>query len=111
MKTNGKIYQKDYTYILDMTEKDDFVFLDPPYHEDKNYEFFYNKDESINYTFIERLKHNVQLLDNKRVKWLMTQADTKEVREVFRDYDIHTYKVYRASSKQYKTELVIRNYK
>jgi hypothetical protein len=40
----------------------------------------------------------------------MTQADTKQVREAFKDYIIKEYPVYRRGNNCYKNELLIKNY-
>jgi DNA adenine methylase len=109
-KTNGKIMNKDYKDILLLAKENDFVFLDPPYNENKDYQFVYDPSEKQYTVNLQELHDQCKLLDKKKVKWLMTQADTKEVRALFQDYDIHTYKVFRPASQSYKNELVIRNY-
>ena len=40
----------------------------------------------------------------------MTQADTKDVKKLFKNYTIKKIKVYRAVSKSYTNELIITNY-
>lgn len=107
---SAKIFNTDYEKILDKAKKDDFVFLDPPYIEIKKYDFNYNKDEVLDDAFIHKLYNEVKKLDSKNVKWLMTQADTKEIKEIFKEYKIKRFKVYRIGSKSYVNELVIMNY-
>jgi DNA adenine methylase len=109
-KSHGNIYLKDYEKILDKSKEGDFVFLDPPYIEEHNYQFNYNKKEKLNKKFILELYDEVKKLDKKKVKWLMTQADTKEVRDIFKEYNIKKFKVYRHISKSYINELIIKNY-
>lgn len=106
----GKILNEDYKKVLKLARKDDFVFLDPPYIEDHDYQFKYNNDEKLDGTFIVGLKKECKLLDGKKVKWLMTQADTMDIREAFKEYNISEYQVYRGMSNMYKTELIIKNY-
>lgn len=107
---NGHIYNKDYKQILRKSKKNDFVFLDPPYIETNNYKFNYNKNEILDESFIHTLLLEVKKLDRKNVKWMMTQADTVEIKDIFKDYNIKEFPVYRSISKSYKNELLIMNY-
>jgi len=108
--SKGTMYNKDYKYILTKAKENDFVFLDPPYIEDHKYDFKYNQNEVLNDSFIKDLLEEVSKLDSKRVKWMMTQADTPLIRKMFRKYNILQYPVFRGLSKQHKTELIIKNY-
>ena len=108
--TNGKIYNTSYEEILKKTKKNDFVFLDPPYIEDHDYDFNYNHNEILDESFVNNLHKEVIKLDNKGVLWLMTQADTPQIRKIFKDYTIKTMKVYRSITKSYVNELIIFNY-
>ena len=108
--SKGKIYNKSYEQVLDKAKKGDFVFLDPPYIEECEYQFNYNKDEVLDNTFLKTLYQQVKLLDKKGVKWLMTQADTKDIKRLFKEYTIKKMKVYRMGKKEYVNELIIMNY-
>jgi len=105
---HGRIHNTDYKQILEQTMENDFVFLDPPYIESHDYKFTYNPNEQL--VTLKDLLDQVKKLDQKRVKWLMTQADTKEVRQVFHDYKIIKFHVFRAYTNTKKYELMIRNY-
>ena len=107
---SGKIFNKSYEQILGKAKSGDFVFLDPPYIEAHNYRFNYNKDEILDNSFIQQLYLQVKKLDNKGVKWLMTQADTEQIKDIFKEYTIETFQVYRMGSKSYTDELLIMNY-
>lgn len=110
-ETKGKIYSKDYKQILEKAKTNDFVFLDPPYYEPKkNYNFEYNKNEKVDLNFLKELLTEVKKLDKKKVKWIMTQAETKDVKELFKKYKIQKVKLYRITSKSYVNELIIKNY-
>jgi len=110
--TKGSILNMDFKKVLHKAKKGDFVFLDPPYLEDRNYNFSYNKDQSINKSFLIDLYNEIQKLDKKGVRWMMTQADTKEIRNLFGKYNISKYKVIRVLRKdnKYPHELLIKNY-
>lgn len=107
---NGKIFNKSYEEILNKAKHGDFVFLDPPYIETKKYIFNYNKNEILDESFVIELYNQVRKLDLKNVKWLMTQADTIQIRQIFKEYTINTFSVYRMASKTYINELLIMNY-
>ena len=109
-KTTGKIYNQSYEKILSKATSGDFVFLDPPYIEDHDYKFNYNKNEVLDNSFVNGLYSQVKLLDSKNVKWLMTQADTSLIKKTFKEYTIKKFKVYRMASKNYVNELLIMNY-
>lgn len=109
-QSNGKIFNKSYETILNKAKQGDFVFLDPPYIENHKYIFNYNKDEVLDDSFIQTLYQHVKKLDSKNVKWLMTQANTKQIKDTFKEYTIKTFQVYRMASKSYVNELLIMNY-
>jgi 23S rRNA maturation mini-RNase III len=60
--------------------------------------------------FLFQLKKQCDVLHKKKVKWIMTQSDTKKVRQIFEDYTIKEYPVYRRGNKCYKNELLVKNY-
>lgn len=106
---NIKIENKDYKLILKNSKKGDFVFLDPPYIEEKAYLFNYNKHEIFNPI---ELQKELEKLDKKGVKFMMTQIDTDQVRTLFSEYNIKIYnndQNYRGKRTD-KRELVITNY-
>jgi DNA adenine methylase len=107
---NGKIYNKDYKYILDKSKKGDFIFLDPPYIEEHDYDFQYNISEKLDNKFLNEIYKEVKKLDKKGVKWMMTQANTKDVKTIFKNYNIKKFKAYRIGQKSFTTELIIMNY-
>ncbi len=108
--TTGIIRQNSYEKILKMAKRNDFVYLDPPYIEDFNYQINYNIGEDLSNKFLCKLFDEVKKLDRKGVKWLMTQADTPIVRSMFKKYHISQFTVYRGFSHVYKNELIIKNY-
>jgi DNA adenine methylase len=109
--TSGKVYNTDYKNILKKVKENDFVFLDPPYLELKIYDKHkYNFDTNLTIKFLKELYDEVKKLDKRNVKWMMTQENSKEVRDTFKEYKIRKYKVYRTFLKKYVYELFITNY-
>jgi len=104
------LHNSDYIEVLKLCKAGDFVFLDPPYVEDHDYKFHYNKGEILNDKFFEDMLKEVRKLDRKKVKWLMTQADTSRIRELFKDYEISSFPIYRIAQKNFVNELIIQNY-
>jgi DNA adenine methylase len=105
-----EIYHQDYAEILKKSKKGDFVFLDPPYIEQKNYAFNYNKNETFD---VVELQRQVKLLDIKGVKWMMTQINTPQVIKLFKGYNFYRYEnksTLRGVIKTIKKELIIMNY-
>ena len=49
---NGEIYNNDYIEILQKAKSGDFIFLDPPYIEEHDYKFNYNKGEVLDQNFL-----------------------------------------------------------
>lgn len=110
LNSNGSIYNVDYKQILKKTTKKSFCFIDPPYDEKRDYVFTYNIGKENKTNFVEELYKEVKKLDKKGTKWLMTQADTQNVRDKFKEYKIIEYPVYRGFKNVYTTELIIKNY-
>ena len=106
--SNGIISNNDYKDILKNVNENDFIFIDPPYIQ--THEFNYNYNQILNNKFQDDLFSQLQLLDYKKVKWLLTQPDTPYVRKLFIKYKIYEFSVYRGHSHKYDKELVIKNY-
>lgn len=111
LRSSGSITNTDYKAVISKAKKGDFVFLDPPYYEPEvNYQFNYNKNENLGNHFIKELKTEVDKLNKRGVKWLMTQADTPFIKETFKSYTISQLRVYRRTKRTYVNELIIQNY-
>lgn len=108
MNNNGHIMNQDYKKVLKNARKGDFCFLDVPYLEEKKYVFNYNIEENSQ-KFIDDVYKEVKKLDRRGISWIMTQSDTPEVKNKYKDYKIIEFPVYRYSTKSYKKELIIHN--
>lgn len=106
---HGEISNVDYKTILRKSKSKSFIYLDCPYTEETKYEFSYNIEEN-SHLFIEELYKEVKILDKKNIKWLMSQPDTPIIRKIYHEYTIIEIPVYRAISRQYKNELLIKSY-
>lgn len=103
----GKIYSKDYSIVLKNCKEGDFVFLDPPYIEEKKYNFRYTSDDFN----IHRLMEVLRELDSRKVKWMMTQIHAPQVKKLFGKYKmvIYTNKNSFVTVTR-KSEVIIMNY-
>ena len=109
LQHSGKIYNQDYKKTLEKAKEGDFIFLDPPYIEN-TVTIYYNKNQNFN-GFLNGILEEVKKLDAKGVKWMMTQNDSKLIRQTFKDYIIKSYDVYRFYTNSHIKELIIMNYK
>src|SRR3989344_1328430 len=76
-------------------KKNDFVYFDPPYYP-------LNKTSFTTYTkgnFLEKeqekLKEVFSQLDKKGCKVMLSNSDTKFIRDLYKDYNIHVVKASR----------------
>ena len=104
---NTLIFGGDFSF--NNPQKDDFVYLDPPYH--KSGEKFYTKlpfDESEQI----RLRNFTQQLDKKKVKFMLSNSDTDFIRDLYKDFQLRTTDVKYNIKNQSKVskEVIITNY-
>ena len=91
--------------------KDDFFYLDPPYHET------YNGYDGSGFGDKEHQKLALfcQKIDQKGSKFMLSNSDTPFVRELYKGYNIETVSASRnvsckAHQRGKENELIIRNY-
>ncbi len=107
----GLVSNEDYCQVLEKAKAGDFVFLDPPYLGEKEYKFAYNSDEKIDEQFLMNLKEELNKLDEKSVKWMMTQVDSDLSRQYFNEYRIVELNINNGiCDKLRKCELLVMNY-
>lgn len=104
---DASIYANDFSFIE--PSKNDFVYFDPPYHqsgEDFYTRLPFDENEQI------RLRDFAVGLSNKGVKLMLSNSNTKFIRNLYQDFNIKTIAVkYSISEKRKKAEeLVITNY-
>jgi DNA adenine methylase len=117
MATNKiKISLGDFSNILSIAKKGDFVYLDPPYDNlhKKNTFKAYSK-ENFNQNEQVRLFNFCLKMDEKGVNWLQSNHDTSFIRSLYKKFQIISVNANRSinsdSSKRKNVgELLIKNY-
>ncbi len=110
-KNKIKFSSLDFGKVLSKAKENDFVYLDPPYYD--TYTQYtkgqFGKDEQI------RLKKWCDKLNQKGVKFLLSNSDTDFIKELYKDYQIEIVKVKRyincdGKNRSNFTEVLVRNY-
>ena len=108
----------DFTISLKRAQKDDFIYLDPPYQpvsSTANFTSFTN--DNFSYKDQERLFAEFQRLDSRGCKIMLSNSKSKEVLNLFSEYSDHIIEInvnrfINSNSKKRTghTEILIKNY-
>ncbi len=80
----GKILHQDFEKTINLAQKDDFVFIDPPYTVNHNLNGFLEYNEKIfSWDDKIRLKNSVVAAQARGAKITMTNADHETIRELY----------------------------
>ena len=114
-KNDIKIFSQDYESILDMAQKGDFIYLDPPYDLVTDTSFITYTSKKFDREEQERVKENFDKLTAKGCKVLLSNSATDYILEAYKDYDIHIVKAKRfinskGNERGYVNEVLIKNY-
>lgn len=109
--SNVNIKCCEYQDILDLTVKDDFVYLDPPYHETFT-EYTSNKFREEQQ---RELKLFVDNLTSKKVKVMLSNSSTDFIKDLYKEYTIINLTTKyslggKCASRGNKQEVLIKNY-
>lgn len=115
-KRDIRFYSEDYEVILKKLRKGSFVYLDPPYDPVSDTSSFtgYNKggfdrEEQL------RLKECCDALNEKGINFMLSNSNTKFIRELYKDYNITIVNARRNINSNSKKrgeveEVIVRNY-
>lgn len=107
----------DFEEIINLATEDDFVFVDPPYTVKHNHNGFIKYNEKIfSWEDQERLSAALHRAENRGAKFLMTNADHRSVRSLYRDYSVSSLSrasilAANPSFRSITSELVVSNYR
>lgn len=111
-----EILNSDYEEVLKNIRKGAFVYFDPPYHPlSKSSNFTgYNQGGFSMYDQI-RLRDVCNKLNEKGIKFLLSNSDAPLIKEIYKDYDITLVKATRSINSNAKkrgeiNEVLIKNY-
>ena len=113
---NTEIECADFSQILSKVKKGDFVYFDPPYvplNETSSFTSYTKDGFDLDMQF--KLRDVCDELDNKGVKFLLSNSDTKLVNELYENYNIKKVFATRAinanpDGRGKITEVLVRNY-
>jgi DNA adenine methylase len=115
-KNNIKILNTDYEKSLSNIRKGAFVYFDPPYDPISDSSNFtgYTKN-GFDKTEQERLKKVCDRLNNRKVKFLLSNSSTEFIRDLYKDYPILPIKAKRVINSKGNgrgaiTEILVKNY-
>jgi DNA adenine methylase len=105
----------DFEEIIDLCDKDDFIFLDPPYSPGKTeptwLHYTHNK---FTYDDHERLAEALRRASLRGVKWTMTTSSHPDILRLFTEFNIHSLSMGTSSKVGVLTstvgEVLIHNY-
>src|SRR5699024_4468992 len=115
-KNKIKIMQGDYKLALKGLRKGAFVYFDPPYLPISSSSSFTGYTEGgFTLTDQEELKEQCDILNQKGIKFLLSNSEHNLIKDLYKEYNITTVKAKRAiNSKGNKrgeiNEVLIRNY-
>ncbi len=112
---NVKIRCADFTVILRNAKEGDFVYLDPPYDQEDGSSFVSYTKYNFNRKDQRRLYKTFVRLSNKNIKVMMSNSDTKFIRDLYKEYNIRHVYAYRLINSKSKgrgkiKEVIITNY-
>lgn len=113
---NIKIIQGDYKNALKGLKKNTFVYFDPPYMPISTSSSFTNYTKtSFNEKEQIELKKECDKLDNKGIKFMLSNSDHPLIRELYKDFDIKIVKAKRSinskgNSRGKINEILVKNY-
>jgi DNA adenine methylase len=104
--------------LLEKTKEGDFIYLDPPYNPVSSTAYFTKYTNSgFNYKDQEELAAIFRKLDERKCKVLLSNSDTKFIKELYSDFAKYIVEVdvvrsinCNASKRAGHKELIIRNY-
>lgn len=112
---SAEIMSTDFEKVLSTAEEGDFVYLDPPYIKVNQSSFVGYSKKGFNDKDHERLADLFKTLMEKKVKCLLSNADTPYTRELYSEFEVISVEARRNINSNGKGrgkvgEVLVRNY-
>lgn len=111
---NVTILNTDYRKAMKYMRKTDFVFLDPPYYPTNRDSFIRYDSSQFGIKAQEELKETCDRLNSRGIRFIQTNSNCAEIRELYKDYKQIEVDVRRSinahADGRRGTELIICNY-
>lgn len=106
---------RDFADVIGQAKRGDFVYLDPPYAVAKRRVFSQYHPDSFTERDLHRLRECLRWLDKKGARFVVSYADSREGRELLKDWEFHRVRARRnvagfADKRRHVYELLAANY-
>tara|TARA_S200000501_G_scaffold378261_1_gene440028 strand:- start:7393 stop:8271 length:879 start_codon:yes stop_codon:yes gene_type:complete len=111
-----RIYNYDYKKIFSLANKDDFLYIDPPYYSEKNNSYIGYTKKMFDKTDHENLYSLCLKISSNKIKFLLSSSDNKFTKNFFKQQfkikKVHVRRTINSNVKQRNIvkELLIKNY-
>jgi len=115
-KNNIVFHNKDFEDVLKFLDENTFVYLDPPYDPVSDTSSFTEYDKGgFNKNEQKRLKRCCDILDDKGIKFLLSNSNTEFINDLYKDYIIHKVEAKRSinsvgNKRGFVKEVLVKNY-
>lgn len=90
-----KIFTGDYKKIIEKAKPGDFVYLDPPYDSEYNNSFVQYTSDGFGKKQQKELADLCKQLDKKGCKFLLSNHNTKDIKEWYKGFNFYKFNVRR----------------
>lgn len=110
----ARLRSADFGAVLREVSRGDFVYLDPPYAVESRRVFRQYNQREFSTLDLERLSDHLRAIDRKGATFLVSYAECREARELFRQWNVRRIRVRRhiagfASARRDAAELLVTN--
>jgi DNA adenine methylase len=110
----ASLREADFGMLLRTVTRGDFVYLDPPYAVESRRVFRQYNQREFSTRDLERLSAQLRVIDRRGATFLVSYAECREARDLFRYWNVRRIRVRRhvagfASNRRHAAELLVTN--